>query len=66
MSANRPIAIIGDTNASRYAFTVHSSVVVDASRSSPMRGSATVIPKKSTVRRIITPDIAMTTHHLRF
>jgi len=25
-----------------------------------------VIPKKSTVSRIITPDIARTTHHLRF
>jgi hypothetical protein len=31
-----------------------------------MRGSATVMPKKSTVSRIITPDMAMTTHHLRF
>src|SRR6266540_7078061 len=66
MSAKRPMAIIGDTNASRYALTVHRSVAVDASRSSPIRGSATVIPKKSTVSRIITPDIAMTTHHLRF
>src|SRR5581483_10533760 len=30
-----------------------------------MAGSATVRPKKSSVRMIITPDMATTTHHLR-
>jgi hypothetical protein len=46
--------------------TVQSSVFVDASTSFPICGNATVSPKKSSVRMIITPDIATTTHHLRF
>ncbi len=66
MSARRPTATIGDTNARRYALTAHANVSVDALRSLPIWGSATVSPKKSSVNRIMIPDIATTTHQRRF
>src|SRR5437763_383121 len=65
MSARRPTAMMGAANNSRYPLITHKSELVDALRSSPILGRATVSPKKSRVSRTMTPDMATTTSHLR-